>query len=266
VQRLPCDFKTRFPEPLPEAIDAGTLDESDATPDALRSMHEAYSKTILATLQERDRLFAARRTGIDPVSGRKPPTAAGRERLRKYLADAPERQQHAFDVLLMTYADAFGFDAADAFSKALNAWHAGIEVVPDGSTRLKADALPAPADATAEQPHAVRARRPRRLSSSLPVPKPLRSAVQSGVFGRDEHGPVRPSPEEVRAITEEHAEKLAELLAGATAASSKRGLEQFEEGISAYAEDFGTRAGERLRSHVEALVKRQQRDFISRPR
>src|SRR5689334_15352718 len=52
----------------------------------------------------------------------------------------------------------------------------------------------------------------RRNPAYLPVPKPLRSAIARGNFGEDDHGPVRPTPDEVRAITETHATKLVELL------------------------------------------------------
>jgi hypothetical protein len=55
-------------------------------------------------------------------------------------------------------------------------------------------------------------------------------------------------------------------LAGATAARSIPGIEQFEAGISAYAADFGTRAAERLRSRFERLVEREGRDAATRCR
>jgi hypothetical protein len=71
----------------------------------------------------------------------------------------------------------FGAEAADAFGKAIRAWHAGIEVV-------------------AEQP---------------PSSPPLAASVQGGVFGVEEDGtPVDPEPEEVEAITEAVANELLE--------------------------------------------------------
>jgi hypothetical protein len=48
----------------------------------------------------------------------------------------------------------------------------------------------------------------------LPVPRPMAAAVGRGHFGKDEHGPIRPTLDEVRAITEQHAEKLIDLLCG----------------------------------------------------
>jgi hypothetical protein len=51
-------------------------------------------------------------------------------------------------------------------------------------------------------------------SRCLPVPKPLAEAVGKGHFGEDEHGPIRPTAAEIRAITEHHAEKLGDLLLG----------------------------------------------------
>jgi hypothetical protein len=167
-------------------------------------LHAAHGDAALATLIERDRLLEARRSGVDPNSGRRPPSEAGRERSRRRLADAPERQQHAFDMLMMTYADAFGVDAADAFAKALNARHAGVDVVADASARSQGDAPSTSVDATREEISLpTGAKRAWRTPTALPVPKPLRSSVRSGVFGYDERGPVHPLPEEVCAITQE---------------------------------------------------------------
>ena len=51
-----------------------------------------------------------------------------------------------------------------------------------------------------------------RRSSRLPVPRPLRTAVTVSVFGQEENGkPVRPSCEEVRAITERYAERMIDM-------------------------------------------------------
>lgn len=111
----------------------------------------------------------------------------------------------------------------------------------------------------------------RKPTSSLPVPKPLREAVGNGSFGEDEFCPIRPGPEEVRAITEYHAEKLLGLLKQleeirrtikangpadhAANVQRNRAESAYEVGIALYAEDFGQPAADRLNAYV-------QRQFI----
>jgi len=111
--------------------------------------------------------------------------------------------------------------------------------------------------------------RPRKPSAILPVPKPLPEAVGNGSFGEDEFGPIRPGPEEVRAITEYHAEKLVALLeqleeinrtikangvADHAAPVQKDRVESaYHAGIALYAEDFGQPAADRL----DAFVRQQ---------
>ena len=243
VQMLPWDFKNSFPQPLSEAIDAGVIDESDTTPEGIRSMHQEYARVALATLAERDRLIAARRGGVDPATGRMPSTAAGRERLTKYLADEPGRQEHAFDVLMLTYGDAFGMDAQDAFTKALHARHAGIEVAATTSV---------PVPETEPPSHQSKVQSRRRVTTALPVPKPLASAVKSGQFGQDVNGPVRPGPAEVRSITEQHANKLIDMLHEIQSGGPDREWLQneYHAGIAQYAEDFGNEAAARLDAHA----------------
>jgi hypothetical protein len=230
VQRLPWDFKTSFPQPLDEAIDNGVLDESDRQPENLKSLQENYAAQCLATLAALDKVTDARRKGVDPGTGNKPRTHASRERLRKYLAEEPARLEHTFDVLLDTYAEGFGQDAAEAFKKAIIAWHAGIDVA------LESDKPPT--EPPAQPKHA------RRLSSCLPVPKPLRSSVMAGVFGQDERGKaIRPSAAEVRSITENEAERMREMNDTELSAA-----------VAKYAEDFGPKAAAQL----ERYVRRQQ--------
>jgi hypothetical protein len=228
VQRLPWDFKTTFPEPLEEAIESGVADETDREPANLKSLHENYASQCLSVLAARDKVMDARRKGVDPGTGQKPRTQASRERLRKYLAEEPTRLDHTFDVLIDTYAEAFGLDAADAFEKAIVAWHAGIEVRSNQA---------APPE---EQP-AVR-RKPRRSvpSSRLPVPRPLESAVSAGLFGEDENGkPIRPKADEVRGITEQHAERMMEMTDAELSAA-----------VTKYAEDFGPKPASQLERYV----------------
>lgn len=107
----------------------------------------------------------------------------------------------------------------------------------------------------------------RRHPARLPVPKPLPSAIAERHFGEDERGPVRPAAAEVRAITEQHAERLIELLGCLRNTESQlrgghtndrttliqekdRVLSAYQSGIALYAEDFGEHAAERLDAYV----------------
>jgi hypothetical protein len=113
-----------------------------------------------------------------------------------------------------------------------------------------------------------------RHPACLPVPKPLASAVGKGNFGEDEHGPVRPCPAEVRAITEYHAEKLIDLLGRLQATDAQLGrsssgdrsslirekdrlLSAYQSGIALYAEDFGQHAANRLDAYVRHQVGKE---------
>jgi len=185
----------------------------------------------LATLAALDKVMDARRKGIDPGTGNKPRTHASRERLRKYLAEEPARLDHTFDVLIGTYAGTFGQDAGDAFKKAIIAWHAGISVVGEGADSV-------------ESKQSLRKARRVRASSHLPVPKPLASSIAAGIFGQDAKGnAIRPTAGEVRAITEQHAERMIEM-----------NDDEFQAAVTKYAEDFGTEAAAQL----ERYVRRQQ--------
>ena len=112
------------------------------------------------------------------------------------------------------------------------------------------------ATSSAPRPH-------RRNPAVLPVPKPLPSAIGRGHFGEDEHGPIRPTAAEVRAITEDHAERLIDLLEGLAEVEGflrnsqcsdrarlyhekDRLLGAYQGAIAMYAEDFGEHAANRL--------------------
>jgi hypothetical protein len=158
-----------------------------------------------------------------------------------------------------TYGSAFGHAAEEAFTKAIRAWHGGIEVAIQRKTPSPSHS-PAPREprAHADTSTKPQARRnSRRIVARLPVPRPLPSAVAAGHFGREENGkPTRPGAHEVRAITERHAEKLIDLLdsiASAPADAKDAKLWQFMAGIADYAEDFGQHAALQL----EAYVRRQ---------
>lgn len=255
---LPWDFKTTFPIPTEEAVDAGRILDEDTTPAAIRAIHEEHAREALATLNALDAVVDARRRGVDPATGAPPRTPAARERLAKRLHTEPERLEHAFTVLMDVYEEAFGYEARNAFAKAIRAWHAGIDVVAESSAGTAAT----PTKARPSQPDLLpqtfrRHDRSRRIPARLPVPKPLAVAIAAGRFGHEESGkPIRPGLHEVREITEQHADKLIELLDQIAAAPNSNKpalLESFQNGLAAYAEDFGQPATDQL----EAYVRRQ---------
>lgn len=88
----------------------------------------------------------------------------------------------------------------------------------------------------------------RGICSRLPVPKPMREAVRAGHFGHDDDGkPIRPEADEVRAITESHADRLIHLL-------DINNPARFKVEVDLYARDFGEVAAKRL----EANARRRQ--------
>jgi hypothetical protein len=109
----------------------------------------------------------------------------------------------------------------------------------------------------------------------LPVPKPLPQAIGRGHFGEDENGPFRPTAQEVRAITENHTERLIGFLDGLqevnahlnnTQCSDRarlyhekdRLLSAYQGALAMYAEDFGQNAANRL----DAWARHQQRKEV----
>src|SRR5271169_4341781 len=52
VQRLRWDFRESFPQPLPEAIEAGIISDEDAEPENLRAIHQEQARALLATLRD----------------------------------------------------------------------------------------------------------------------------------------------------------------------------------------------------------------------
>ena len=264
VQRLPWDFCTTFPQPLPEAIEMGILDESDLEPENLASLHQNYANQLLGTLSALDSVMDARRRGVDPATGTVPKTSAAKERLRKYLSEEPGRLENTFAVLMGTYGTAFGDAAADAFTKAIRARHAGIDVVVETPpSRVMETQAPSPPQQECIQPPAAEPspspqnhpaatnNSRRRIIARLPVPRPLPEAVRAGRFGIDERGkPIFPGPDEVHAITVNHAQKLIDLLGTRGDYAQK----EFQLAVAAYAEDFGEAAAARL----EAYARRKE--------
>lgn len=261
VERLPWDFATSFPQPTDAAIDAGVLDASDLVPENLAALHQDFARQCLAALTRLAAVHDARRRGVDPATGRPPPSRAGKERLRRFLGEEPGRLERGYRILVETYENAFGAKAATAFDRFVRARQAGIAVVADArpETAMVSD------QRTPTTPH---------RSSALPVPRPLPTRIATGVFGIDEHDqPVRPGPDEVWAITEAHAEKIAGFLEGL--GQVERSLTSTGHGdparlyvererlrgevrsaVEAYAEDFGRDAASQLERHVRHQFRR----------
>ena len=257
VLRLPWDFKTTFPIPTDEAVDAGRILDEDTTPESVRSIHDEHAREALATLRALDAVLDARRRGIDPATGAPPRTAAGKERLTRRLHNESERLEHSFTVLMDVYEEAFGFEARGAFAKAIRAWHAGVEVAAESTARSVTSEIKTPELAPESVARRVpRHDRPRRIPARLPVPKPLAAAIAAGRFGQEENGkPVRPGPHEVRDITEQHAETHRAARPDRRSAQEwqRRVAGILQNALAAYAEDFGQPATDQL----EAYVRRQ---------
>jgi hypothetical protein len=254
--KLKWDFRLSFPQPTEQAIEAGAINAEDLHPEAIRSIHEEQTREMLATLHDLDAVLDARRRGVDPRNNKAPMLKEAKERLQKFFETEPARLEHWYSNLLGVYADAFGPEAADAFGKAVRAWHAGVEVVAESNPKVTP---PAPTEIPEHPVPAMKPKRrpqagPRRVTTCLPVPRLLPSAVSAGRFGQEENGrPVHPDPREVREITERHAEKLIELLDSLASAPAnvKDALQfQFDAGIAAYAEDFGQHAALQLQAYV----------------
>jgi hypothetical protein len=176
-----------------------------------------------------------------------------KERLQRFFETEPARLERWWQTLMDTYDEVFGPEAADAFGKAIRAWHSGMEVTarlpaaPPTANTPTQEPKPAPASTT-------RHHKSHRIVARLPVPKPLPASIAAGHFGQDEDGPVRPRADEVRAITERHAEKLIELLE--TLAQTHHAAEQdhlqaaFRAALGTYCEDFGQHAADQFEAYV----------------
>jgi hypothetical protein len=253
--RLKWDFADFFPQPTEQAIEAGLISAEDISLENIRAIHEEHAREMLATLHDLDAVRDAKRRGVDPATGKPPRTAASRERLQKLYESEPLRLERWFENLLGVYADTFGQEAADSFGKAVRAWDAGVKVTLISEPENVPPATIASAETTIVKAKQHRERS--RIPARLPVPRPLPSAVAAAHFGREENGkPVRPGTHEVRIITEQHADKIIDLLdslASAPANGKDALRSQFDAGIAAYTEDFGEHAAQQL----EAYVRRQ---------
>lgn len=263
VERLPWDFSTTFPQPTDEAIDAGKILDEDNTPEGIKAIHDEHAREGLAALHDLDAVLDARRRGVDPDTGKSPRTHASREKNRVLLEKEKPRLERHFSNLMEVYEDAFGPEAAQAFTRFLRAIHAGIpvKIMGDASTR-KDEVAATDRDKTPPVP-----RQRRKSPTVLPVPKPLKEAVARGDFGEEEGKKINPSAREVHDITQQYAEKIIELmdamrhtrrqLAGHCSDQARVGAEdarlqdQIKLGIEKYASSFGQEAADRLQAYCQ---------------
>lgn len=309
--KLPWDFRKTFPNPTQEAIDAGVIDEADTTPDSLRAIHAEHEREASAALRMLDCLQNARRRGVDLKTGRRPKSPEKQDALHRQLSERIEETERWWTNLMSVYADSFGSEAADAFGQAIKARHVGVTVVSrvrelsslqhiycigEPAPPLPGEYRPGPPEplnpvpeplnpvpepkqwATEVRPTPIQPPKPadapriaRRVSATFPVPKPLPEAVTAGRFGQDKHGPIRPSAEEVREITDTHAHQLIDLLI------DQRNYRPGSEGrtwheqeiarkLDEYAEDFGQHAADRLNAYCQRQVQLQVADRSPRSR
>jgi len=116
----------------------------------------AMARHCLATLHQLDAVLDARRRQVDPRTGKAPKMHAAPERLRECLDKEPDRLEYARRLLIETYDNAFGPEAAQAFAKCIRAARrrsVGIGDTP--GVRASADA-----DTDQKATYARRASRP----------------------------------------------------------------------------------------------------------
>ncbi|MCE9590262.1 MAG: hypothetical protein K8S99_07035 [Planctomycetes bacterium] len=111
----PWDFRSTFPSPRPDALEAGVLAPEDADDDGLRSIHEEHARQCVALLCDLDAVETATRAGIDPRTNKSPRTEKQRARLQEFLRQEPVRLKRELVEAMDAYANAFGDVAADAF-------------------------------------------------------------------------------------------------------------------------------------------------------
>lgn len=126
--QLPWDFRSSFPEPLEEAIEADRISPDDLAPEAIAAIHAEHAKEALAVLERKRSLTEAVMQNSHPDSGASITTDRQRERLLTRHASEPGVLDTHFDALIDVYAEVFGLDAAEHFRTAIIAWHHGVEV------------------------------------------------------------------------------------------------------------------------------------------
>jgi hypothetical protein len=140
VQYLPWDFQSTFPQPTPEAIDAGVISDEDAAPENLRALHEEHAREALAVLRDLDRVLDARRRGVDPRNNKPPMLKEAKERLKIFFDTEPGRLDRWWQTLMDTYEQAFGPGSQTETSRAL-LLRADLAIVPCKASMLEVRAL-----------------------------------------------------------------------------------------------------------------------------
>jgi len=252
----PFNFKERFPPPRAEAIGAGVFGTEECPDEqAVRAIHEEHAKELLAVLLDLDALDSASVQGVDPRTGTKPRTDAGREKLQRFFRTEPVRLDEHFRSLMDVYADGFGQEAAAHFEAFIRATHESRDFETEPLSH-----------------------------SPMPVPVPLPEAVEKGNFGMaDEQTPVDPLPEEVFSLTEHHGERIVDLLEelktideqlGAAAgeerqrliAQKDKALCAYQGALALYAEDFGDAATRQLDAWARSQLGVPSQRVKSTPR
>jgi hypothetical protein len=242
------------------------------------------ARQLQAVLAEGDAISDARRRHIEPRTGAKATARSGKA--RTHLNEGLARLKRSWQSLIGAHEAAFGEVAADAFAKAVRARHAGIPIVAEAETVRPYEEAVVGTRPPYEGPstfdtHPTRDPQPDpapthadRVIARLPVPRPLPQAIAQGRFGYDERGPVSPGPDEVREITEAHADVLKELVADVTEAQ-RRGLgaepiaersERVTDAVKKYAEDFGDRAAAQLLAHARRQAVLEDAPVIGKGR
>jgi hypothetical protein len=242
------DFIDVFPTPLTEAVEAGVFGyEEDPTSEQIESIHIERANELLAILDNVASCESAKVTGVSPSTGKRPRTAATQRRLAEQLEQEPARLHAKFTDLFEAYAEGFGEQAAKQFENWVRHIH---------RNGLQRPAIPS-------------------QEIDLPVPQPLTSAVNGGVFGTDDNGdPIEPSEEEVHEISLQHGERLAEIFEEldsvnerlATKPGNRDELVRHKERLTCqvqgmlalYAEDFGETAARHLQSWAQAMAGRDE--------
>lgn len=124
----PWDFYSRFPTPLPAALEAGLLGTAEVDEEQVAAIHEELELEVLGLLAELDRITEAMRHGLDPRTDKPPVTDARCEQVARMAESLPAVRDKAMEQALAGYMDAFGLDAGCAFRRFLIASHQHVVI------------------------------------------------------------------------------------------------------------------------------------------